>query len=217
MVLVTLTALRDMGDAAPPDVVLRTEGAAATRWADVAAPAGTPAPAAPAASPALAPAPPPAAPPTTAAPRRAVPTTTPAATRPKAPAKPTSTTTTTTARRRTTTTTTTTVARTRATATTTSPATLPPPTTTTTTEPPPANVEEGLATWYAAPPGTCAHRTAPLGTMLTVVNLAGGSRVTCRVADRGPFVDGRIVDLAKEDFSALARATDGVIRVRVEW
>lgn len=89
--------------------------------------------------------------------------------------------------------------------------------TTTTTTAPPANVQEGGASYFSAPAGTCAHRTAPMGTMLTVISLTTGKRVTCRVADRGPYASGRIVDLAKDTFAQLANTTTGVIPVRVEW
>ena len=219
MVLLTLTALRHLGDTAPADVVLRAGDGEPGRLVAASAASAAPAPAdrgvdgvrgahlealedlealeasviavpATAGASAARAAPPPPRPSTTVAKR------------PKA-----TTSTTTTANPRATTTT----ARPRPTTTT----TVPP--TTVTTAPRPANVEEGLATWYAAVPGTCAHRTAPMGTILTVTSLADGSRATCRVADRGPFVDGRIVDLAREDFSLLARASEGVIRVRVEW
>lgn len=89
------------------------------------------------------------------------------------------------------------------------------PTTTTTTAPP--NMQTGTASWFQAPAGTCAHRTLPMGTALRVTNLANGLQVTCRVADRGPFVGGRIVDLDREDFDAIASASQGVISVRIEW
>lgn len=89
------------------------------------------------------------------------------------------------------------------------------PTTTTTTRPP--NQQTGQASWYDAPDGTCAHRTLPFGTILTVTNLDNGRQVQCRVADRGPYVQGRIVDLAKTAFDDLAPPSAGVIDVRIEW
>ena len=93
--------------------------------------------------------------------------------------------------------------------------TRPKPTTTTTTAP--KNQQTGEASWYDAPDGTCAHRTLAFGTVLTVTNLANGAKVTCKVADRGPFVEGRIVDLAKTSFDNLAPPSSGVIDVRIEW
>lgn len=89
------------------------------------------------------------------------------------------------------------------------------PTTTTTTRPP--NQQTGQASWYDTADGTCAHRTLAFGTILTVTNLDNGRQVKCRVADRGPYVEGRIVDLDKAAFEALAPASAGVIDVRIQW
>jgi rare lipoprotein A (peptidoglycan hydrolase) len=96
------------------------------------------------------------------------------------------------------------------------------PTTTTaaptTTTPAPSRSEEGDASYYSpADPAECAHRTLPLGTIVTVTNLANGKQTTCRVGDRGPFVDGRVIDLSRERFAELAALSEGVIRVRIEW
>lgn len=101
--------------------------------------------------------------------------------------------------------------------------TRPKPTTTTTATaaaapaPPPANTQTGKASWYETYDGTCAHRTLPKGTMVRVTNLANGRQVTCRVADRGPYVAGRILDLDRGLFEQLARSSQGVIDVRIEW
>ena len=85
----------------------------------------------------------------------------------------------------------------------------------TTTEP---NAQSGKASWYeAAPPGTCAHRTLPMGTMVTVTATSSGKSVVCKVADRGPYVNGWIIDLSKDTFSALAPLDAGVISVRLTW
>lgn len=43
---------------------------------------------------------------------------------------------------------------------------------------------------------TCAHRTLPFGTVLSVKNLDNDMEVTVRVNDRGPYVGGRILDLS---------------------
>lgn len=84
--------------------------------------------------------------------------------------------------------------------------------------PPPATgTETGQASWYDTYEGTCAHRKLPKGTMLRVTNVSNDKQVTCRVADRGPFVEGRVVDLAKDQFELLAPAHHGVITVRIEW
>jgi rare lipoprotein A len=85
----------------------------------------------------------------------------------------------------------------------------------TTTEP---NTQSGKASWYeAAPPGTCAHRTLPKGTIVTVTATSSGKQVNCRVADRGPYVNGWIIDLSKDTFAALAPLDAGVISVRLTW
>jgi len=44
---------------------------------------------------------------------------------------------------------------------------------------------------------TCAHRTYPFGTKLKVTSVGSGKSVVVRVNDRGPHVDGRIVDLSR--------------------
>ena len=96
------------------------------------------------------------------------------------------------------------------------------PTTTTakptTTTVPPSRSEEGQASYYAAnDPAECAHRTLPLGTIVTVTNVENRNQTTCRVGDRGPFVDGRVIDLSRERFAELAPLSEGVISVRIEW
>jgi rare lipoprotein A (peptidoglycan hydrolase) len=96
--------------------------------------------------------------------------------------------------------------------------------TTTTTAPPPqeatGNSQEGGASWYeldGSHAGICAHRTLPFGTVLTVTNLGNGKTIQCTVGDRGPFVEGRILDLFRDDFARLAPLSQGVIRVRITW
>jgi rare lipoprotein A len=100
----------------------------------------------------------------------------------------------------------------------------PKPTTTTAPPPPPpsttqqpSNSQTGKASWYDHEAGTCAHRTLPFGTILKVTNLGNGKSTTCRVADRGPYIDGRVVDLDRTVFSQLASTSAGVIDVRIEW
>lgn len=61
---------------------------------------------------------------------------------------------------------------------------------------------------------TCAHRTLPLGTWLRVTNLRNRKTVFVRVNDRGPMVDGRIVDLSYA--AAQAVGIDGLGKVRLE-
>ncbi|HEX2849489.1 MAG TPA: septal ring lytic transglycosylase RlpA family protein [Acidimicrobiales bacterium] len=90
-----------------------------------------------------------------------------------------------------------------------------PPTTTTTVA---KNSQEGDASFYdPSSPEQCAHRTIPLGTVLKVIDLSNGRSTTCVVSDRGPFVDGRIIDLSRDRFSQLEPTSTGVIHVRIEW
>jgi rare lipoprotein A len=42
---------------------------------------------------------------------------------------------------------------------------------------------------------TAAHRSLPLGTIIEVTNNRNGQKAVVRINDRGPFVDGRIIDL----------------------
>jgi hypothetical protein len=104
---------------------------------------------------------------------------------------------------------------------TTAPPTTAPPTTAPPPEPEPApqpsNSEQGQASWYDHDPGTCAHRTIAFGTIVKVTNLANGQSTTCRVADRGPYVEGRIIDLERGVFAEIANPSQGVIDVRIEW
>ncbi len=71
--------------------------------------------------------------------------------------------------------------------------------------------EEGIASWYGGKfhgrltangetfnthELTAAHKLLPFNSIVTVINKANGRSVTVRINDRGPFVDGRIIDLS---------------------
>jgi rare lipoprotein A (peptidoglycan hydrolase) len=62
---------------------------------------------------------------------------------------------------------------------------------------------------------TAAHRTLPFGTKLRVTNLTTGKTVTVRVNDRGPFVDGRVVDLSYSAAQSLGMIEQGVTKVHL--
>jgi rare lipoprotein A len=62
---------------------------------------------------------------------------------------------------------------------------------------------------------TAAHRFLPFGTRLKVINLENGREVQVRINDRGPFVQGRIVDLSYAAARELQMIDQGVVRVRV--
>jgi rare lipoprotein A len=62
---------------------------------------------------------------------------------------------------------------------------------------------------------TAAHPDLPLGTRILVTNLNNGLTVQVRVNDRGPFVDGRILDLSYAAARRLRAISDGLIPVEV--
>jgi rare lipoprotein A len=78
--------------------------------------------------------------------------------------------------------------------------------------------ESGLASYYGGIGHrgelTCAHRTRPLGSFVTVSH--GGRSIRCRVNDRGPFVRGRVIDVSLSAARALGMIGAGVVRVSVE-
>ena len=63
---------------------------------------------------------------------------------------------------------------------------------------------------------TAAHKKLPFGTKVKVTNISNGKSVIVRINDRGPFIKGRIIDLSKSTFSAIANTRLGVIDVVVE-
>lgn len=62
---------------------------------------------------------------------------------------------------------------------------------------------------------TAAHRTLPFGTCLRVENPANGRSVQVRVNDRGPYAQGRILDLSEAAARSLDLVRQGVARVRL--
>ena len=62
---------------------------------------------------------------------------------------------------------------------------------------------------------TAAHKTLPFGTLVRVKNLENGKEVTVRINDRGPFVEGRIIDLSKSAARKLDFIQQGVVRVEL--
>lgn len=63
---------------------------------------------------------------------------------------------------------------------------------------------------------TAAHRTFPFGTRIKVTNLANQKTVVVRVNDRGPFIDGRIIDLSRGAAKEIGSIQTGTTRVRLE-
>ncbi len=60
---------------------------------------------------------------------------------------------------------------------------------------------------------TAAHKTLPFGTMVEVTNLSNGRKVTVRINDRGPYIDGREIDLSKAAAEQLDMLKTGTARV----
>ncbi len=63
---------------------------------------------------------------------------------------------------------------------------------------------------------TAAHRTFPFGTKVRVTNLENNKTVVVRVNDRGPFVEGRIMDLSLGAAKALDLMKSGTTEARLE-
>jgi rare lipoprotein A len=62
---------------------------------------------------------------------------------------------------------------------------------------------------------TCAHRTLPFGTVLLVTNLSNNKSVEVRVNDRGPFIEGRILDLSYGAAKKIDLDGKELVRIRV--
>jgi rare lipoprotein A len=95
----------------------------------------------------------------------------------------------------------------------------------------PVSSEIGMASWYGPPYAnrkgadgtvydqnamTAAHRTLPMGSLVRVTNLTNDQSVVVRITDRGPFVDGRIIDLSLAAAKAVDIYRPGTAKVRVE-
>jgi rare lipoprotein A (peptidoglycan hydrolase) len=62
---------------------------------------------------------------------------------------------------------------------------------------------------------TAAHRTLPLGTRVRVRNLKNDRSVVVRINDRGPFVDGREIDLSYAAAQQIGMLQPGLASVEV--
>ncbi len=63
---------------------------------------------------------------------------------------------------------------------------------------------------------TAAHRTLPFGTRVRVTNLQNGRNVVVRINDRGPYIQGRIIDLSYAAARQLGMHRQGITQVKVE-
>jgi rare lipoprotein A len=95
----------------------------------------------------------------------------------------------------------------------------------------PLLIETGIASWYGAPyhnrrgsngevydmhAMTAAHRTLPLGSIVRVTYIANGESAVVRITDRGPFIEGRIVDLSQAAALKIGLVRKGTAQVRLE-
>jgi rare lipoprotein A len=63
---------------------------------------------------------------------------------------------------------------------------------------------------------TAAHKTLPMPSWVEVTNLDNGRKLVVRINDRGPFVDGRIIDLSRRSAQLLGVDGPGLAKVRVK-
>lgn len=63
---------------------------------------------------------------------------------------------------------------------------------------------------------TAAHLTLPFGTKVRVTNLWNGKSVIVTINDRGPFAEGRIIDLSKQAAIDLQMVVAGIVDAKVE-
>jgi rare lipoprotein A len=64
---------------------------------------------------------------------------------------------------------------------------------------------------------TAAHKSLPFGTKVVVTNLKNNKSVVVRINDRGPFVNGRIIDLTKNAAKRIGMLNDGVANVKIRY
>ena len=91
---------------------------------------------------------------------------------------------------------------------------------------PGAFVATGRASYYAAGgrtaagglvgAATCAHRSLPFGTRVLVTNLANLRHEILTVNDRGPFVQGRMLDVSRSAAGVLGMIGSGIAHIRME-
>ncbi len=79
-----------------------------------------------------------------------------------------------------------------------------------------AAAELGLASFDGAQGLTAAHRSLPMGSRVRVLNLDNGRSVILRIADRGPFIRGRIIDVSTAAAVTLGFRDAGLAHVSIE-
>lgn len=63
---------------------------------------------------------------------------------------------------------------------------------------------------------TAAHKSLRFGTLLKVTNPKNGKSIVVRINDRGPYVEGRDLDLSKAAAHELGLMRRGIARLKVE-
>ena len=91
-------------------------------------------------------------------------------------------------------------------------------------------MQKGMASWYG--PGyegnmtasgekynpnaiTAAHPSLPFNSKVKVVNLDNGKELIVRINDRGPFVQGRVIDLSRASAEQIGMLHAGLANVKV--
>jgi rare lipoprotein A len=92
-------------------------------------------------------------------------------------------------------------------------------------------VEKGIASWYGEPYHgrttasgevydmhgmTAAHKTLPFDTVVRVTRRDTGQKVEVRINDRGPFIEGRIIDVSFAAAKRIGLVGDGVAPIKLE-
>lgn len=95
----------------------------------------------------------------------------------------------------------------------------------------PIHVWRGVASWYGIPfhgrltangevydmhQATAAHLTLPLGSLVRVTNPRTGKSRLVRINDRGPYIEGREIDVSYEVARSLGFEERGLARLKIE-
>lgn len=93
------------------------------------------------------------------------------------------------------------------------------------------DIASGIASWYGPDfhgkktsngeiynmyAMTAAHKTLPMDTIVKVTNLNNSKEAIVRINDRGPFVQGRVIDLSKSAASKINMIATGTAPVKIE-
>jgi rare lipoprotein A len=91
--------------------------------------------------------------------------------------------------------------------------------------------ETGIASWYISDiigaltangevydeqSSNAAHKSLPFGSLIEVLNVENGKKTIVRINDRGPFVEGRIIDLTPYSAKQLEMYDQGITKVELK-